>query len=243
VDCLDGSNGFGTNVFYRPKEKLIVYERIGFDKFTKAFLTSVLKGDFPVFDKIMRKTEPAASTVAITSDPTSESKSMSDIKKNILPTDAYRSTNGPRSTSGQTTVLTPDAEFKGSLAFSGELQLNGRLEGSIESDGGSLIIGEEAIIKADIKVNEVVVYGKVQGNITAQGRIELRGKAHVYGDIRSNRIMIEDGVVFVGRSETLSGKSEVKEDFSQIFNRLNKSGKPTNGSSSSVSSTEAPIKV
>jgi cytoskeletal protein CcmA (bactofilin family) len=178
-----------------------------------------------VFEKIIKKNDSALSTL----DTPSDLPPMSDIKKPFLPTDTYRPGGIPKQagTIG-TTVLTTEAEFKGSLAFSGELQLNGRLEGNIESDGGTLLVGEEALVKADIKVNEVVVYGKVQGNITAQGRIELRGKAQVYGDIRSNRIVIDDGVIFVGRSETLSGKSEHQEDFSQIFTRL-KSSKPANG--------------
>src|SRR5271168_3496220 len=102
-------------------------------------------------------------------------------KRPILPSDPSRpgSSVGNRST----TVLTADCEFKGALAFSGELQLHGRLEGTIESEGGTLTIGEEALIKAEIKVNDVLIYGKVQGNIYATGRVELRGKAEVYGDL------------------------------------------------------------
>src|SRR5271168_2841392 len=100
-------------------------------------------------------------------------------KRPVLPADAPR-TGQPAGTRN-TTVLTADCEFKGALAFSGELQLHGRLEGTIESEGGTLTIGEEAMIKAEIKVNDVLIYGKVQGNIYATGRVELRGKAEVYG--------------------------------------------------------------
>ncbi len=186
-----------------------------------------------MFDKIIKKSDynsksttdytmPVIETTPIATD-------MNDIKKNPLPSsETYRS-NGPRPTASLITVLTADAEFKGSLAFTGELQLNGRLEGSIESDGGTLTIGEEALVKADIRVNDIIVYGKVQGNITAEGRIELRGKAHVYGDIRSNRVVVDDGVIFVGRSETLAGKTETPNDFGQIFTRLK--GVKANGQS------------
>src|ERR1700761_7406599 len=103
-------------------------------------------------------------------------------KRPPMPTDTSRPTppaNGARTT----TVLTADCEFKGALAFSGELQLHGRLEGTIESEGGSLTIGEEAVIKAEIRVADVQIHGKVQGNIHATGRIQLRGKAEVYGDL------------------------------------------------------------
>jgi cytoskeletal protein CcmA (bactofilin family) len=119
-----------------------------------------------------------------------------------------------------TTVLTSDCEFKGALAFSGELELHGRLEGTIESEGGALTVGEQALIKAEIKVNDVLIYGKVQGNIYATGRIELRGKAEVYGDLHSNRLAMDDGVVFVGRSNGLNGKSQPASDFSKMFTRL-----------------------
>ena len=106
------------------------------------------------------------------------------------------------------------------MAFSGELQLHGRLEGTIESEGGALTVGEQALIKAEIKVNDVLIYGKVQGNIYATGRIELRGKAEVYGDLHTNRLAMDDGVVFVGKSNTLSGKNQPSSDFSKMFTRL-----------------------
>lgn len=124
-----------------------------------------------------------------------------------------------------TTVLTADCEFKGALAFSGELQLHGRLEGTIESEGGALTIGEEALIKAEIRVNDVLIYGKVQGNIYATGRVELRGKAEVYGDLHTNRLAMDDGVVFVGRSNTLNSKTQPSSDFSKMFTRLGAASK------------------
>src|SRR5271163_2701035 len=75
-------------------------------------------------------------------------------KRATTPTDPSRPANGTRTT----TVLTSDCEFKGALAFSGELELHGRLEGTIESEGGALTIGEQAIIKAEIKVNDVLIW-------------------------------------------------------------------------------------
>jgi cytoskeletal protein CcmA (bactofilin family) len=138
-------------------------------------------------------------------------------KRPPLPTDLSRP--GQPAGARATTVLTADCEFKGALAFSGELQLHGRLEGTIESEGGSLTIGEEAMIKAEIRVADVQIHGKVQGNVYATGRIELRGKAEVYGDLHTNRLAMDDGVIFVGRSNTL-GKGQSSSDFSKMFTRL-----------------------
>jgi cytoskeletal protein CcmA (bactofilin family) len=138
-------------------------------------------------------------------------------KRSPLPTDPSRpGTNG----TSTTTVLTSDCEFKGALAFSGQLELHGRLEGTIESEGGALTIGEQALIKAEIRVNDVLIQGKVQGNVYATGRIEIRGKAEVYGDLYSNRLAMDDGVVFVGKSNTLNNKSTPAPDFSKMFTRL-----------------------
>jgi cytoskeletal protein CcmA (bactofilin family) len=139
-------------------------------------------------------------------------------KRPPLPTDATRV--GQNAGTRNTTILTADCEFKGALAFSGELQLHGRVEGTIESEGGTLTVGEEAMIKAEVKVNDVLIYGKVQGNIYATGRVELRGKAEVYGDVHSNRLAMDDGVIFVGRSNALSGKNQPSTDFAKMFTRL-----------------------
>src|SRR5271167_3990582 len=143
---------------------------------------------------------------------------IDNSKRPPVPADPPRT--GQPAGSRTTTVLTADCEFKGALAFSGELQLHGRLEGTIESEGGTLTVGEEAMIKAEIKVSDVLIYGKVQGNIYATDRIELRGKAEVYGDLHSNRLAMDDGVIFVGRSNALSGKNQPASDFSKMFTRL-----------------------
>ena len=143
---------------------------------------------------------------------------LDSSKRPPLPADTART--GQPAGGKNATVLTADCEFKGAMAFSGELQLHGRLEGTIESEGGTLTIGEEAMIKAEIKVNDVLVYGKVQGNIYATGRVELRGKAEVYGDLHCNRLAMDDGVVFVGKSNALSGKTQSTSDFTKMFTRL-----------------------
>ncbi len=168
-----------------------------------------------MFDSIRKKSESTAgSTFAST--PDVESRSEAPV----------RSTSKMNSMTA--TVLSAETEFKGMLAFSGDLQLHGRLEGNIEADNGVLTIGETAVVKADIVAKDVVIYGKVQGNIKAEGKLELRGKAQLYGDVKANRFLVEDGSTFVGRSETISAKAE-EADFNNIFNKLTSgkaNGKP-----------------
>ncbi|MDP8262890.1 MAG: polymer-forming cytoskeletal protein [Candidatus Ancaeobacter aquaticus] len=98
------------------------------------------------------------------------------------------------------TNLCSDVEFKGTLIFKDFLRLDGKFEGEISSPG-TLIIGSNGTIKADINVGNVIAEGKVYGNITAQDKIELRGNAQLFGDIKASRIVITEGVVFVGKCD------------------------------------------
>jgi len=96
-------------------------------------------------------------------------------------------------------ILSSDVEIKGTVKFTNDLIIDGKIEGEISSDG-SLTVGENARLKAEIKTATVVVYGKVHGNITAVDRIELKSSAEVIGDIKSKTLSIEAGAIFVGKS-------------------------------------------
>lgn len=125
-------------------------------------------------------------------------------------------------------VLSEDVEFKGTLCFSSTMEINGRFEGEIIADG-PLIIGESAVVKADIQAQStVVIRGKMQGNINAKDKVEIAAKAQLYGDVISPRFSLMDGAIFVGSSRTLE-KSAPPADFGNLFSRLDK---PAKGSSS-----------
>lgn len=96
-------------------------------------------------------------------------------------------------------VLSSDVEIKGNVKFTNDLVVDGKIEGEINSDG-SLTVGENARIKAEIKTATVVVYGKVHGNLTATERVELKASAEVVGDIKAKTLSIEAGAIFVGKS-------------------------------------------
>lgn len=97
-------------------------------------------------------------------------------------------------------VLNSDVELKGILKFSGELTFDGKLEGDINSDG-TLLLGENAIIKGNIEVTSVVVRGKINGNVVAKEKIDLKARTELFGDIKAPKLVIEEGVTFVGKSE------------------------------------------
>ena len=102
-------------------------------------------------------------------------------------------------------VLNSDVEIKGNVKFAGELTLEGKLEGEVTSDG-TLIIGETGIVNGNVSAGIVSVRGKINGNVTARDKIEIKSKAEVFGDIRSAKLAIEEGVTFVGKTEVNPNK-------------------------------------
>ena len=102
-------------------------------------------------------------------------------------------------------VLTSDVEIKGTLKFSGELMFEGKLEGEIQTDG-VLNLGDSAVINGNINAQTVVVRGKITGNITAKEKIELKTKTELFGDIRAAKLVVEEGVTFVGKTEVNPNK-------------------------------------
>jgi cytoskeletal protein CcmA (bactofilin family) len=102
-------------------------------------------------------------------------------------------------------ALTSDVEIKGNLKFAGELTFEGKLEGEIQSDG-TLNLGDSAVINGNINAQTVIVRGRVNGNIVAKDKIDLKSKAELFGDIRASKLVIEEGVTFVGKTEVNPNK-------------------------------------
>jgi cytoskeletal protein CcmA (bactofilin family) len=108
-------------------------------------------------------------------------------------------------TSTAKNVLSSDVEVKGTIKFSGELQFEGKLDGEIQTDG-ILNLGDSAIINGNISAQSVVVRGKITGNIVAKDKIEIKTKTELFGDIRSAKLVVEEGVTFVGKTEVNPNK-------------------------------------
>ncbi|MFC4992779.1 bactofilin family protein [Rubritalea tangerina] len=104
-------------------------------------------------------------------------------------------------------MLSSDVEIKGQVRFTNDLVVDGKIEGEIDSDG-SLTVGENARVRAEIRTRSVVIYGKVHGNITVADRVELKANAELVGDIKAATLSIEAGAIFVGKS-TVGAPSSV----------------------------------
>lgn len=98
-----------------------------------------------------------------------------------------------------TTLLGEDARIEGHLDFGGTLRLDGKLEGTLTGRNGTLIVGEKAVLKAQITVKNAVVMGAVTGSVEALEKIELYPPAKVDGDITAPKVTIESGAILNGK--------------------------------------------
>lgn len=97
-----------------------------------------------------------------------------------------------------TTFVGPDVDIEGVVKFEGTIRLDGRISGRIQTENGRVIVGEKALIHADIEVDAAIVMGKVNGTIVARDKIDIFPPAHIFGDLCAPMISIASGVVFNG---------------------------------------------
>ncbi|HXM65825.1 MAG TPA: polymer-forming cytoskeletal protein [Candidatus Acidoferrum sp.] len=94
--------------------------------------------------------------------------------------------------------------IKGELSGSEALYIDGRIEGKITMPDNRVTIGRNGSVQANIVAREVVVMGKVSGNIECSDRVDIRGEGQVTGDVATVRISVEDGAVLKGGIEVRS---------------------------------------
>jgi cytoskeletal protein CcmA (bactofilin family) len=97
--------------------------------------------------------------------------------------------------------------IKGELSGSEDLYVDGQVEGSIALKDHSLTVGPNGQVKANIEAKGIVVQGKLEGNLRASDRVDLRKSAVVAGDIVTQRISIEEGAYLRGKID-IQGKAE-----------------------------------
>jgi cytoskeletal protein CcmA (bactofilin family) len=97
-------------------------------------------------------------------------------------------------------------EFEGKMTFEGAVRVDGKFTGEVQSKG-MLIIGEKAVVRAEIQAGVVLVHGEAHGTISAKSRIEAYPPARIYGDIYSPILVLGEGVIFEGTSH-MTGEPE-----------------------------------
>lgn len=99
-----------------------------------------------------------------------------------------------------TTILGKGSAFDGKLTFEGAVRIDGEFSGEIRTEG-TLILGETAIVKAEITAHVLVIEGEVRGDLTATGSIEIHAPARVYGNLSTPNLEIEKGSQFEGNCQ------------------------------------------
>ncbi|MGC2185972.1 MAG: polymer-forming cytoskeletal protein, partial [Terriglobales bacterium] len=126
-----------------------------------------------------RPAAPASTTTSATSEPAPAPRPVA-------------TTTADQATIGKSLVI------KGEVTGSESLYIDGRVEGSINLSGNRVTVGRNGVVSANINAREIVVLGKVRGNLTASDRVDIRSDGSLTGDVVAARISIEDGAFFKG---------------------------------------------
>jgi cytoskeletal protein CcmA (bactofilin family) len=122
--------------------------------------------------------------------------------------------------------------IRGELSGSENVYIDGHLEGSIELHGNDLMVGPNGNIRANVNARSVIVQGKLEGNIEASERAELKRSAVAVGDIAAQRVAIEEGAYYKGKIDTHPGKSSAPHTSAAATNS-SRGGDGTSGASPS----------
>ena len=122
--------------------------------------------------------------------PAKETSPMSSVPNR--PTESFDATRAGNAVLGKSVVV------KGQILSREDLTIDGEVEGTIEMQEHRLTIGQNGKVRASVKAREVIVLGTLHGNVETGDRIDIRKEAKLVGDIRTARIVIEDGAYFKG---------------------------------------------
>ena len=99
-------------------------------------------------------------------------------------------------------------EFNGLLSFEGTVRIDGKFEGEVVSKD-TLILGNSAVMNAEVSVGIIIVRGKIAGNIVASKKIEIRSDGEVIGNIKTPLLFIEEGAILDGKCEMIKKDKKV----------------------------------
>jgi cytoskeletal protein CcmA (bactofilin family) len=117
--------------------------------------------------------------------------------------------------------LGPGLKIKGQISGTEDLQVDCKVDGPISLGDHRLTIGQNAHVTGEIAASEVIVFGEVNGNLLASSRIEIKKHGSVVGDLKTSRIVIEDGAYFKGAIE-VARKNQPNLDIDTLLARPEK---------------------
>jgi cytoskeletal protein CcmA (bactofilin family) len=113
-------------------------------------------------------------------------------------TPSIEPTNRNAAPAGDQAVISKGLFVKGEISGTESLYIDGKVEGAINLPGNRVTIGRNGTVGANVTAREVVVMGKVRGNVSASDRVDIRAEGALSGDVSAARISIEDGAFFKG---------------------------------------------
>jgi cytoskeletal protein CcmA (bactofilin family) len=119
---------------------------------------------------------------------------------NAAPTNNYTPVK-PATSPGEQATIGRSLVVKGEVSGSESLFIDGRVEGSINFPDNRVTVGRNGIVAANITANEVVIMGKVQGNVECADRLDIRSEGLLAGDVITHRISVEEGAILKGGVE------------------------------------------
>src|ERR1700739_1946779 len=102
------------------------------------------------------------------------------------------------SPAGEQASISKGLSIKGEITGTESLFIDGKVEGSISIPGNRVTVGKNGNVTASISAREIVVLGKLKGNVNATDRVDIRAEGALTGDVAAARISIEDGAFFKG---------------------------------------------
>jgi cytoskeletal protein CcmA (bactofilin family) len=108
-------------------------------------------------------------------------------------------------------ILGKGAEFIGKLIFNGSVRIDGDFQGEIHGQG-QLVVGEGAMVKANIAVKNVYIGGEVQGKIEAKEKIIIHSTGKFFGDVHTPVLIMEEGALFDGKSNMTEAAEKKNND-------------------------------
>ena len=137
-------------------------------------------------------------------------------------------------------MLGPRSVMEGNLVFEGSLFMNGHAKGTIESRNGAIVVGDDAVIHADIFVRSATINGEIKGTIRATERIELHPPARVYGDLNAPVVIIDAGAIFEGNCKIKPKEDAASQTDQMLSTNAEKTAEPIKSSQKSQVHSDPP---
>ncbi|MHB1701973.1 MAG: bactofilin family protein [Acidobacteriaceae bacterium] len=142
--------------------------------------------------------QPGTGSNPGTPEPVRPASSPTPSYESPTPAAAAVRTPAPQAPSGDQATIGKSLIIKGEVSGSESLYIDGKIEGTINLPGNRVTVGRNGQVAANISAREVVVLGKVRGNMQASDRVDIRSEGSLTGDVVAQRISIEDGAFFKG---------------------------------------------